>query len=413
MNPPFASSPWDSRGRCLPEEDSLPQELWAAWRRERAARLRAEAALARERTARSEDQTRVASALVAARVGTWRMDVRTGFITRDAFLQRLLGVESQGAALPTLGWSRRVHPEDVARVDAEFARALRERASFSLDYRIVRPDGGVRWVRDRGAVLMDEDGLPLHLTGVTTDITEEQQVSREHTGLEQRLIGIVSHDLRSPLSAILMGAQALMSHAELEPRVRRCVAHVYSSAERCVRMVRDLLDFTQARLGGGFHLQLQPLELHPLAEQTLEEVRLSHPERDILLRHEGDAHGEGDADRLAQVITNLVCNAVKYSPRDTPIEVYTRGTQEHLVLSVRNQGEPLPEALRGRLFEPMQRGGRDTSDRSVGLGLYIVKHLVEAHGGHVEVESSVSGGTCFTVWLPRHPTACPTPPLTR
>ncbi|ATB28997.1 hypothetical protein MEBOL_002446 [Melittangium boletus DSM 14713] len=389
-------------------DDSVPEDLEAAWRRERAARLAAEQALAREYSARSEGAARLTAALAAARMGTWRLDVFTGLITRDASLNNILGLEVTPSEAPPQDWRQLVHPEDVERVDTELQRTLREQRPFSVDYRVVRPDGGVRWVRDRGMVLPDEDGAPRYLTGAAADITADKHAEEEariHADFEQKLIGIVSHDLRNPLSAIIMGGHMLLHRVKADAKSHQVVAHLLSSAERCHRMVRDLLDFTQARLGGGIRVEPRPLDFHALVAQTVQEVRMGSPSRVFLLRHEGDAFGEWDADRLSQVVTNLVCNAVNYSPADTSIEVITRGEGEDVLLSVHNQGAPIPAQLRARLFEPMTRGLSEggSGGRSVGLGLYIVKHLVEVHGGRVDVESSAARGTCFSVRLPRHP----------
>ncbi|MBM7113241.1 sensor histidine kinase [Archangium primigenium] len=404
-SPPLAV-PADTR-----TDDVPPDELEAALRREGAARLAAEQALGREYAARTEREANLLATLAAARMGTWRMDAYTGQVTWDAALNELLGLPAVSGSGPTPGWRRWVHPEDEGRVDAELRRALREASGFSLDYRIVRPDGGVRWMRDRGGVLFGEDGTPRYLTGVASDISADKQAEQDalvHADLDQRLIGIVSHDLRNPLSAIIMGAHMLMHRVKEDAKSRQVVTHLLSSAERCHRMVRDLLDYTQAELGGGIRIESRPLDFHALVAQAVQEVRLSFgPDRDFHVRHEGDATGEWDADRLTQVITNLVCNAVNYSPENTPIEVTSSGDDTHVVFSVRNQGEPIPLELRTRIFEPMTRGlsrGAQVS-RGVGLGLYIVKHLVDAHEGRVDVESSEAQGTCFSIRLPRQRTA--------
>jgi signal transduction histidine kinase len=229
------------------------------------------------------------------------------------------------------------------------------------------------------------------------------QQEKERAGFEQQLIGIVSHDLRNPLSAILLGAAALARREELDERSLKAVLRIQSSAERGVRMVKDLLDFTQARLGGGIPVHRRPFDMHTFTLQVVEEVQASFPERDIGVRAEGSGQGIWDADRLAQVVTNLVSNALKYSPGGTPVTVRTRGEEGQLVLEVHNLGAPVPPEALGRLFQPMQRASSqgDSSGRSVGLGLYIVKHVVDAHRGTITVKSTEAEGTTFTVRLPR------------
>ena len=144
-----------------------------------------------------------------------------------------------------------------------------------------------------------------------------------------------------------------------------------------------------------------------MTREVLDEVESSYPDRDLRVRSSGDADGEWDPDRIAQVVQNLVTNALKYSPAGSAVHVETRGEDDVVILTVRNQGTPiLPDAL-GRLFEPMKRAtsGSDSASRSIGLGLYIVKHIVDAHQGTIEVESDASTGTTFTVRLPKRAAA--------
>jgi signal transduction histidine kinase len=215
----------------------------------------------------------------------------------------------------------------------------------------------------------------------------------------------VSHDLRSPLQAVLLSSASLLRREELDERTTKAAARIQSAAERASRMVKDLLDFTQARLGGGIPLAPRPADLHALVQQTAEEVQASHPERELRVEVQGEGGGTWDEDRLVQVVQNLVSNAVKYSPPGTPVTVRACDSREGVELVVHNEGAPiLPEAM-GRLFQPMQRATSqaDSTGRSVGLGLFIVKHVVDAHGGTIDVTSTEAAGTTFTVWLPRQP----------
>jgi signal transduction histidine kinase len=141
----------------------------------------------------------------------------------------------------------------------------------------------------------------------------------------------------------------------------------------------------------------------------VDEVQLVHPQRRIDVVAQGDGRGEWDPDRLAQVLTNLLSNALSYSPPDTPVTVRTRGTESELVLEVHNRGAPIPAEQLPLLFEPLARGAsqQDRMGRSIGLGLFIVRHIVEAHGGSITVRSEEEG-TTFTVHLPRQGAGKPT-----
>jgi signal transduction histidine kinase len=248
------------------------------------------------------------------------------------------------------------------------------------------------------------------MVGALQDITERKQAEQEarrRADFEQHLIGIVSHDLRNPLSAISMAATLLLKKGGLDEPRHRAVERILGSAERATRLLADLLDFTQARLQGSLPVELRPLDLHELTRQVVEEVQLAHPRRQLVLEQQGSGRGEWDADRLAQLITNLVSNALVYGAEHCAVRVHTLGLPDEVRLSVHNMGEPIPPEKMGQLFQPLKRGegpgGR--SKHSIGLGLFIVKHIVDAHGGRISVESTGEKGTTFTVSLPRqlHP----------
>jgi signal transduction histidine kinase len=219
---------------------------------------------------------------------------------------------------------------------------------------------------------------------------------------ERHLVGIVSHDLTTPISAISLSTEMLLKDRDLTPRQRTGLERIDSSVQRARRLIRDLLDFTQARLGEGLPVRPQPLELHGLTRTVIEEIASAHPTRQLRLTSSGDTGGSWDPDRLAQVLTNLVNNALSYSPPDTPVRVEVLGEGEAVLLRIHNEGEPIPAELLPRLFEPLERGALPGhGGRSIGLGLFIVNHIVRAHGGAVEVRSEPHEGTTFTVRLPR------------
>ncbi|WNG29793.1 PAS domain S-box protein [Cystobacter fuscus] len=226
---------------------------------------------------------------------------------------------------------------------------------------------------------------------------QEQQAVR----IRDDLVAVVSHDLRNPISAISMSASVMLKREGLTDWQAKGLSRIYSAADRALRMIRDLLDSTQARVG-GIPVSPRPLDLHGLARHVVEEVQLAHPERHILFQALGDAHGAWDADRMAQVITNLVGNAVQHSSADSTVRVETRGLEEEVQLSVRNEGTPIPAEELPTLFEPFRRGrGAGGVPGSVGLGLFITRQIVEAHGGVIEVRSQEGEGTVFRAHFPR------------
>jgi signal transduction histidine kinase len=234
------------------------------------------------------------------------------------------------------------------------------------------------------------------------DITEQKRAEQ----LRERLVGIVSHDLRSPLQSISLASELLLRQEDLPASVLAGVRRISRSADRMARMITDLLDFTRARAGGGIPLRRRPGELVDLVSNTLEEFEVPHPGRVVLSHGRGPYTGEWDLDRLAQVVSNLVGNALQHGAESTPVEVDLREEGSELVLTVTNQGPPIPETLLPHVFDPFRRAGGDSRSarQGLGLGLYIVQQIVLAHGGTITVRSSEATGTRFTVRLPRGPT---------
>ncbi|HYO71661.1 MAG TPA: ATP-binding protein, partial [Archangium sp.] len=329
----------------------------------------------------------------------WEGDLRVGPSDYDVF---------QGWWLDT---GQPLQPEEWP-----MPRALRTGETLLNQPVRIRTFAGMeRIILVSAAPLRDTEGRISGAIGVNEDITERmrgQEELRRRAEFEGQLIGIVSHDLRNPLGAITLGATALLQRGGLEERQAKNVVRIHSSAERAIRLIRDLLDFTQARLGGGIPVSRQPMELHGVTRQVVDEVRMAHPERHIDVETRGDGRGHWDADRLAQVLTNLLSNALSYSPPGTPVKVRTRGEDGAVVLEVWNAGEPIPPEQLPRLFEPLERGAgqKDRAGRSIGLGLFIVRNIVEAHGGTITVRSGEAEGTAFTVRLPRHPPPEARPP---
>jgi sigma-B regulation protein RsbU (phosphoserine phosphatase) len=216
----------------------------------------------------------------------------------------------------------------------------------------------------------------------------------------EQMMGIVSHDLRNPLATIKMSAQ-LMGRGELSPAQQRALNRIDNSTSRALRLITDLLDFTQARIGQGIKVSHVPIELHRIVAESVEELSSAFPGRAIEHIAAGQGECTGDPDRLAQLIGNLVGNGMSYGAPEHPVRVRSEIGAEHFTISVHNQGSPIPAELLPHLFDPMVRGTNGSSGRGLGLGLYIVREIARAHGGEVSVVSAIETGTTFTVQITR------------
>lgn len=213
--------------------------------------------------------------------------------------------------------------------------------------------------------------------------------------LQEQLLAVVGHDLRQPLSAILLAAGVLSERGADAAIREQLLARIRKAADRMTHMIRDLLDLSRARQGMAVPVERERVDLAALAARAVEEAETLHPGR-LRLEAAGEAIVSGDRSRLGQVLANLVTNALEHGEPATPVRVVVRRDAAEVVLEVCNRGAVPPDFI-SRAFEPFARGGER---RGLGLGLFIVREVVRAHGGSAEMRSSADEGTVVRVRLP-------------
>jgi sigma-B regulation protein RsbU (phosphoserine phosphatase) len=244
------------------------------------------------------------------------------------------------------------------------------------------------------------------LEGLVAEATRLKKVSEDRALLAEQMIGIVSHDLRNPLSGIRLGIQ-WMKKQGVAPNQRETLDRVTRCADRANQLIKDLLDFTSARIGSGLPVSLRPIKLHEVVALAVEELSLAFPAQRIVHVRSGAQICQADGERVTQSLGNLVANAVSYGRPGADITVTSSVDSAGWRVGVHNWGEPIAPEVQARLFMPMVRGVAEGSgNRSVGLGLFIVKEIAAAHGGSLVVTSSEAAGTEFVFGAP-HPPAAP------
>lgn len=220
--------------------------------------------------------------------------------------------------------------------------------------------------------------------------------------LKGLFLGVLGHDLRTPLAAIKMWTSLMIASEGPEWRHLKTAADIQSSCSRMNLLIGDLLDFTRARLGAGIPVVRSEVDLQRTCRQVVEEIAASHPDRVVNFQATGALLGSWDGPRIAQAVSNLVGNALQHGSPSGPIQVVLRGEPGRVVLSVHNKGKAIPKRNLECIFDPFRQLDPDhatSSPHSVGLGLYIVHAIATAHSGSVDVESS-KNGTTFTMRLP-------------
>ena len=218
-------------------------------------------------------------------------------------------------------------------------------------------------------------------------------------------LAILGHDLRAPLQAVSMSTDLLLRKASLEGEALKCATHIQRGARHMAVMVSDLLELVRSRLGKSLPIEPAPMDLADAAQAAIAEACAGQPECDPTLSVHGDTHGIWDAGRLDQLLRNLIGNALQHGLNKRDVTVTLTGEPDTVRLTVHNHGTPIPEIAIGTIFDPLVRSvdealGQPTT--SLGLGLFIVKEVVNAHAGTIEVSSSEADGTLFTVVLPRN-----------
>jgi len=225
---------------------------------------------------------------------------------------------------------------------------------------------------------------------------------------QERFLAILGHDLRNPLASIDMGL-GILREQTTDVSATRVLSRMQSSSARMTRMIGQILDLTRSRLAGGLELDLRSMDLQEVLQSIVDELRVAYPSHVIDL-HCPPARILGDSDRLAQVFSNLVGNAILHGDPSTPITVRTRIENDLVTVTVHNDGEPIPAEIQAKLFDPFRRGERESrtaSTSGLGLGLYISWEIVRGHGGSIELEPSGDSGTTFRVCIPIHPSTQP------
>jgi len=352
--------------------------------------------LAEEALRRSEERFQLAAR--ATNDVLWDWDFATGLIWRNDGMRRVFGHTESSAMMAERG--ALMHPDDRERVSRSLDEFLAsQRDTWTAEYRFGRVDGSYAWVLDRGIVLRDPDGKAIRMIGSMVDITERKEAER----LKSDFVSFVSHQLRTPLSGMNWMLELAAGAEGLPAQAREYVADARESAARLVRLVNDLLDIAQLE-SGRTPIAHEPVDLADVTRSVVSEMQTLLADKGHVLKvGRLDAPPvTGDRRMLRLVVANLVSNAVKYTPAGGRIEVrmaHRDGTVEWLV---QDNGVGIPRAAHSRLFEKFFRAGNAVSQEAegTGLGLHLVRLIVEQTGGHMRVESEEGQGATFAFVLP-------------
>jgi PAS domain S-box-containing protein len=349
-----------------------------------------------------------------AHLGAWRLEV-TNPDDLDACplswseeVYRIFGYEPGEVEVTNALFFERVHPDDRQRVAQDVARALAGRSPYSIEHRVVRADGTERVVLEHAEIAFDESGRPLRMIGAVQDVTESKRVEealREADRQKDEFLAMLAHELRNPLSAISSATHLIRARVAQGQNVDRPLEILERQTRNSARLLDDLLDVSRMTRG-TVQLRREEVRLDAVITSAVESQRAlvdSAGHHLAVALPDDPVFVEGDPTRIEQIVANLLNNAAKYTPRGGRIALSVEPRGDEVVLRVQDDGVGIPADLLPRVFDQFVQGEQSLARTKggLGLGLTLVRRLVDMHGGSIEARSEgVGKGSEFVVRLP-------------
>jgi len=364
---------------------------------------------------------RLAEAQRVAHVGSWEWDIRVNTIWWSDELHRMFRVPA--ATRTYESYLELLHPDDRTLVESTVGKALSDHRPFSLEHRLLWPDGTVRTIQSDGHVIADAHGVPARMVGTARDITDLRLA--EHERLERireqaarveaedanrakdEFLATLSHELRTPLNAALGWAHMLRGVLDTPEARQRAVAAILRNLHAQARLVSDMMDLSHITLR-TLRLEQAPVNMIGVVEGAVDSLRRTAGDRGITINAKLPSEAIyvlGDDGRLQQVVWNLLSNSTKFSADGGTVMVHLSAHDDCVSLKVEDEGHGIDPEFLPHLFERFRQADSSATREhgGLGLGLAIARHLVEAHGGRIEAANRPNGGAVFTVTLPPAP----------
>jgi PAS domain S-box-containing protein len=312
-----------------------------------------------------------------------------------------------------LDWLERViHPDDQARTLEHWMGAVKGLHPYDIEYRIRRNDGIYRWFKTRGTPVRNERHEIVYWFGTCTDVQDQHEVQQQLEDAvyaRDEFISIASHELKTPLTSLLLQGQLLKREADSDAsiskeRIVQFASQSVMQVTRLTRLVDEMLDIAKIRTG-RLTLEKTEFDLSVLVRNCIEQMHLQFVNAGFndpkLTLCETSTVGNWDKIRIGQVVNNLLTNALRYG-RAKPVEIAIECEENKITLLVKDEGIGIPAEAHDKIFDRFERAVNENEASGLGLGLYITRQIVESHGGKIRVESQVGKGSTFIVGLPKH-----------
>lgn len=368
-----------------------------------------------------------------AKIGIWDWDISNNELLWDNSMYQLYGIKAEDFGGAYDAWARTVHPEDREYTDGEIQAALRGEREYTAEFRIVRPDGAIRYIKAESKTFLEQDGSPLRMIGTNIDITERKQYEKQlqhykddlEETVQQRteelrlardaaeaankaksvFLANMSHELRTPLNAILGFSQMMQQEPELTATQRDDIEIINNSGMHLLKLINDILEIAKIE-AGKLQLEISTFDLHALVDEVSSMMKIRAQQKGLQLNLDQSLefphYIKGDEARLRQILINLTSNAVKFTEQGA-VTLHL-GVQDkahhHLLIEVEDNGPGISEADQQRLFRPFVQLPLGETQGGSGLGLTIINQFVQMMGGSITIESKLGEGSLFRIELP-------------
>ncbi|MCG6968667.1 MAG: PAS domain S-box protein [Gammaproteobacteria bacterium] len=361
-----------------------------------------------------ESEQRLKEAQRIACIGNWQWHTGDGTLEWSEEIFRIFGRDPHDFHPTYEQFLSLIHPDDLQRINLSEQQAFSEGKPYSIDHRIVLPDGGLRWVHEEAIAVLDENGNPLKLTGTMQDITERKEIENQliiakneaekASRTKSEFLSSMSHELRTPLNAILGYTQLMLMDEMFSEDQLTSLGEINKAGEHLLHLISDLLDLAKIE-AGRMQLNTEQLPLWEIIEECHHLVLPTAQRRNITIHCSGNQHSgvavHADRIRLKQVVLNLVSNAVKYNRDNGKINIEVQTLDDVVRVSVQDTGKGIEPQHLNKLFQAFSRLGAESSAiEGTGIGLYIAKTLIELMQGRIQVESTPGEGTTFLIEIP-------------
>ncbi|MBU0577732.1 PAS domain S-box protein [Patescibacteria group bacterium] len=347
-----------------------------------------------------EMSERLKLATQAAQIGVWDWDVKNNVLIWDESMYKLYGINTKDFSGAYEAWTKTLHPSDAEKASKEVQLALSGKKEFNTEFRITRLDGMVRTISGRATVYRDNKGKPTRMIGVNADITERKEIDKA----KSEFVSLASHQLRTPLTSIKWLVEAVLQKGSLDKLQKEYLQDALGSNERMIKLVNDLLNISRLE-AGVINVTPKKTDISEFVNELIKESRFMAKENNQTIKFTKPKKkiiAHMDRQLIGQVISNLISNALKYSKKNTTVTVLLKKQTDKITISITDKGIGISKEDQGKLFTRFFRSIEATqiSTTGSGLGLYIIKKILNICNGSIKCKSAPAKGSTFTVTLP-------------